>query len=117
MWVLRSPSTGDHRLELTEGQLARQVLHPAVRSGDESLARYHHESLPDAIGDDSRGLDLARAQVDDPKDDRLVADVAEQFEIQIRLRRLDREVSRDTVIELAQERVAARFVLHHVCVA
>src|SRR5919206_142344 len=40
--------TGNHGLELAEGALARQVLHPAVRGDDEPVGRHDGERSPDA---------------------------------------------------------------------
>jgi hypothetical protein len=41
--------TGDHRFELAECPLPRQVLHPAVRRDDEPLRRHHREGFPDPV--------------------------------------------------------------------
>ena len=51
----------DHRLELRDGQLAREVLHAAVRRDDEALRLDDLERAPDALGDELRGLGLGRA--------------------------------------------------------
>jgi hypothetical protein len=108
---------GNHRPELPERPLAREVLHPAVGCDDEPLRRQHFERLPDPAGDDLRGLDLGRAQVEDSQDDCLVGDVAQRFRVETRLRRLQREVRRETVAELAEERIAGEPVLDDVRVA
>src|SRR4026207_2560213 len=90
MRVLGSSGTGDHRLELTEGQLARQGLHPAVGGDDEPLPRPDRARRVDPCGDDFSRLDLARAEVDDAEDDRLVRYVAQHLRVETGLRRLER---------------------------
>ena len=109
--------SGDHRLELAERPLARQVLHPAVRRDDEPLGRHDLEGLPDPDSDDLRRLDLARTEIEDSEDDHLVGEVAEHLRVEIRLRGFEREVRRETVVELAQERVARESVVNDVRVA
>src|SRR5918992_811695 len=83
---------GDHRFELAERPLARQVLHPAVGRDDEPLRRHHLERSPDPLCDDVRRLDLGRAEVEDSQDDRLVGEVAKHLRVEIRLCRLERDV-------------------------
>src|SRR4051812_13847082 len=114
MWVLRSAGTGDHRFELTEGQLARQVLHAAVGGDDEPLARHDGERVADSFCDDLARLGLARAEVEHAEDDRLVRHLAEHLEVETRLRRLEGEVRCPAVVELAEKRIAARLVLYDV---
>ncbi len=108
---------GDHRLELAERQLARQVLHPAVRRDDEPLRRHDLEGLTNPLSDDLRRLDLARAEIEDSEDDHLVGEVAEHLRVEIRLRGLERDVRRETVVELAKERIARESVVNDVRVA
>src|SRR5918992_1788253 len=83
-------STGNHCLELAERQLAREVLHPAVRRHHEPLRSYDGEGLADPGGDDLRRLGLARAQVEDAEDDRLVGHLAYDLWIEVGLRGLER---------------------------
>src|SRR4051795_6203839 len=95
--------TGNHRGELTERALAREVLHPAVWRDHEPLRRDDGERAPDALRDALRRLDVARAQVEDAEDDRLSGDVAQHLGVETRLGRLERQVRRAAGGELAQE--------------
>src|SRR5512132_3216042 len=119
MCVLRSPGTGDQGLELANGQLARQVLHAAVRRSDEALARHNLERVSNALGDVIRCLRLVRTEVEDTEDDCLVRKVAQDPGTELWLRRLDREMCRSARVQLPEERVArhAILVLHDVRVA
>src|SRR2546421_10741096 len=87
--------TCDHRFELGERPLARQVLHPAIRRDDEPLGSYNRERLADPVCDDVRRLDLARAQVEDSENDRLVGEVPQHLRVETRLCRLERDVRRE----------------------
>src|SRR5205085_10206227 len=92
--LLGCAGTGGHRFELTERELARQVLHAAVGGGDEPLRRDDLERTAYAVGDLLRGLGLSRTKVEDAEHDRLVRQCTQHLRIEIRLRRLEREVRR-----------------------
>src|SRR5215207_2972362 len=109
--------TGNHRLELVERALAGEVLHPAVRRENEPLRRHHRESSANPVCDDFGRLDRARAEIEDPKDDRLVGEIAQQLGVEVWLCRLEREVRRKAVAELAQKRVAGESFVNDVRVA
>src|SRR5919201_4322806 len=111
MRVLRSSRTGDQCLELAERELWRQVLHAAVRRGDEPLRRNYGEGLPDSARDEVCRLDLARAEDEYAEDDCLVLEVGQHLRVEVRLRGLERDVRRGAVVQLTQERVARRLVL------
>src|SRR5262245_24065931 len=119
MCVLRSPGTGDQRLELANGQLARQVLHAAIRSGDEAFARHNLERPPNALGDFVCRFRLVRTEVQDSEHDRLVRQVAQDPGVELWLRGLDRDMRRRARVQLREERVAGHsfLVLHNVCIA
>src|SRR4051794_12856354 len=111
MCVLRCAGTGDHRFELTECELARQVFHAAVRRDDEPLRRDDLERTAYAGGDLLRGLGLSRTKVEHAEYDRLVRKRAQHLGIEIRLRRLERDVRRGALIQLCEERIPARPVV------
>src|SRR4029450_937512 len=87
----------NHRLELAEGALPREVLHPAVGRHHEPLRFYDRGRPSDALRDALRGLHLFGPEIEDAEDDLLVGHVAEYARIQIRLSRLEREVRSDTI--------------------
>ncbi len=53
-------------------------------------------------------------EVEDAEHDDLVRNVAQHLGVEVRLRRLEREVRRDAALELAQERVAGEAVVDDV---
>src|SRR5512134_1575148 len=112
--VVDQTRTGDHRLELAKRALPRQVFHPAVRSGDEPLGREDGERPTDPPGDDLGCLDLARAEVEDAQDDHLVGNAAKHVRVEVRLRGLEREMGRGTVVQLVEERVPGEPVVDDV---
>ena len=60
-----------HRLELSEGDLARQVLHAAIGRGDQRSRRRRTSGLADSLRNHLRGLDLRIAEVDHAEHDLL----------------------------------------------
>ena len=97
---------------------AGQVLHPAVRRDDEPLRPDDLERLADPAGDDLRRLGLGRAQVEHAQDDHLAREIGQSTGgVEVGLRRLERDVGRAAVVQLAQERVPGEPLLDDVRVA
>src|SRR5215218_5271089 len=63
---------GHQRLELAVGAVAREVLHSAIRGGDELVLALVRKGPPDSLGDRLRRLHPLVAEVEDAEDDGLV---------------------------------------------
>ena len=96
-----------HRLHLAEGDVARQVFHPAVGRDDDLLGRHIGQGPADALGDRLRRLDRHVVEVDDAEDDRLSRQRLKHRRVELRLRGLDRDLVERCVAEFRQERIAS----------
>src|SRR6185312_14369620 len=107
--------TIDHRLELAEGDLAREVLHAAVRRRDELVRRDMLEAAADAGGDERGRLDRRRRQIEHAEHDVLRRQFLEHAEIDVRLRALHRDGRGGGVGKLGEESVGLRLGVarHH----
>src|SRR5262245_37925551 len=74
--------SGDERLELAAGDLAREVLHAAVGADHEALRVDVLERGADPAGDDFRRLDVHVVQVEDAEDHALRGELLEDRRVE-----------------------------------
>ncbi len=96
----RRPRRG---LQLAEGGGAREVLHAAVGGGEELVGRQVLQAGTDAVGDLLRRLDLGIVEVDHAQHHLLGREVLQHAEVELGLRRFDRDLLGNAVGELRQE--------------
>ena len=82
------------RLELAEGDLARQVLHAAIGRRDQVRGRHVGKARADALRDRLGALHVEVAEVEHAEQDRLAGKLPQHAEIELRLRGLDRDLLR-----------------------
>ena len=91
-----------HGLELAECNVTRLVFHAAIRCRDQPIRRYVFEAVADAIRDHRGGFDLGIAEIDHAKQDFLGRQFDQHAELELGLRRLDRDLLRRGIGELGQ---------------
>src|SRR5882672_1815139 len=99
---------GRERRELAERDGARQVLHAAIGRRDQALGRQHLERRADPRGHLLRRLDVAVVQVEHADQHCFRRQRLQDGEVETRLRGFDRDLLRRALLELLQERIAAR---------
>src|SRR6202020_1817186 len=102
--------TVGERLQFGKRQFARKVLHAAIRRGYETIRAEIFERRSNAIRDDGRRLRYGRGEIDHAQHDLLRREILQHAEIEFRLRRFDRNLVRLARAELAEERIADRFL-------
>jgi hypothetical protein len=98
-------------VELSAGNIARQVLHAAVGADHEALRVDVAECGADAFGYELGRLDVHVAEVEDAEDHALRGQLLEELGIEPWLGRLDRDLIRGARVELGEERVAVARLL------
>ena len=96
------PCARHHCLELAVGPLARQVLHPAVGRENETFGRKDLQRRPDPLRDRVGRFDLRRAEVERPENDGLARNFVKDVSREVRLCRLERQMGRAALVELAR---------------
>ena len=104
-----------HRLQLAEGDMARHVFHAAVGRGDQPVRGDIFQAVADTPGDNIGGFDFRVAEVEHAEHDLLRGQILEHAEIELWLRRLDRNLVGRGVGQFRQKRIAGRFrrARHH----
>ena len=104
--------TFHHRLHFSKCNIAGQILQSAVGRDDDPFGWDERQRSPDAGGHRLARFDRVVGQVKHAQDDRLRQQLPKHREIELRLRRLDRNLIGLAGVELGQERIAGRLGRH-----
>ena len=79
----------DHRLQLPERNVARQIFHSAIGRDQQAIYADERQRSPNARGDNLGRLNLMRGKIEHAEDDGFAAKFLENGTIERRLSRLD----------------------------